>query len=94
MLTKCANPACFATFRYFHEGKLFAIEMKAGSLKPTLPNDPEYAARSHFPRYYWLCSSCCCGMTIQADGDRAIAVVSTRKVPAYFPMKDANQIAG
>lgn len=31
MLAKCANPACSATFHYFHEGKLFPVELRSDS---------------------------------------------------------------
>ena len=33
MLSKCANPACLNTFRYFHEGKLYLIESKQRTLE-------------------------------------------------------------
>jgi hypothetical protein len=33
MLAKCANPACSATFRYFHEGRLFVFEPKRDAPK-------------------------------------------------------------
>jgi len=49
MVSKCANPNCFATFHYLHEGKLFVVdEHAAGPLR----------AASHPPRCFWLCSQC------------------------------------
>ncbi len=81
MLAKCANPACSATFRYLHEGKLFAIESKAESIRRGPPVDPEYIGKSSSPRYFWLCSSCCCAMTVQPDGDHGISLVVMKKVP-------------
>ncbi|MFZ0864358.1 MAG: hypothetical protein ABR881_17380 [Candidatus Sulfotelmatobacter sp.] len=78
MLAKCANPDCSATFRYLHEGKLFAIESKADSLHWGPPADPEYRGKSHSPLYFWLCSSCCYAMTVQSDGDHGISVVRKR----------------
>lgn len=30
MVSKCANPECVATFRYFHVGKLFRMETSTG----------------------------------------------------------------
>jgi hypothetical protein len=75
MLAKCANPACSATFRYLHEGKLFAIESKADALTRGPPADPEYMGKSSLPQYSWLCSSCCRAMTVQPDGDHGINVV-------------------
>jgi hypothetical protein len=81
MLAKCANPACSATFRYLHEGKLFAIESKADSLKRGPPADPEYIGKSSSPQYFWLCSSCCRAMTVQPDGDHGISLVRNEKAP-------------
>lgn len=68
VLSKCANPACSNTFRYFREGKLYLIEAKAQSTKsPVL-------------EYFWLCSSCCLEMTIQIDDDHAVAVFYKRTI--------------
>ena len=33
MLSKCANPACSTTFRYFREGRLFLIDSETESSK-------------------------------------------------------------
>ena len=54
MLAKCANPAHSATFRYFHEGKLFAIESQADLLKRGPPADPGDTGRSHILEHFWL----------------------------------------
>lgn len=62
VLSKCANPACFNTFRYFREGKLYVIDAKAQSSK------------SRALEYFWLCSSCCQDMTIEIDDDHAVTV--------------------
>ena len=47
MLSKCVNPTCSNTFRYFREGKLYVTEPKARS------------GRSRVLEYFWLCSTCC-----------------------------------
>ncbi len=94
MLAKCANPACSATFRYLHEGKLFAIESKADSLQRGPPADPEYRGKSHSPLYFWLCSSCCRAMTVQSDGDHGISVVRRRgMLPSISATKDSTLMA-
>ena len=94
MLAKCASPACSATFRYFHEGRLFAIELKADSLKRGPPPDPEYTGKSHSPQYFWLCSSCCSAMTVESDGDHGISVVRTRgMLPSISVMENSRLIA-
>ena len=80
MLAKCANPACSARFRYLHEGKLFAIESKADSLRRGPPSDPEYLGKSNSPQYFWLCSSCCGVMTVQPDRDHGISLVRKQEL--------------
>jgi hypothetical protein len=55
MLSKCANPACSANFRYLHEGRLFHVEI--GLAAP----GPENVAR--FERF-WLCEECSKSMTV------------------------------
>jgi hypothetical protein len=49
VLSKCANPTCFARFRYLHEGRIFNIEIKFQS-----------SERHAQPRieHFWLCESC------------------------------------
>ena len=78
MLAKCANQACFATFHYFHEGKLFAVESEIHSPRRGPPADSEYTGSLHGPHYFWLCSSCCSAMTVQSDGDHGISVMCKR----------------
>jgi len=65
MLSKCANPACSATFQYLHQGKIFhlcpspAVEMAA-------------AAEGLFlVERFWLCDDCAKEMTVIWDGARA-----------------------
>lgn len=94
MLAKCANPACSARFRYFHEGRLFVFEAKPDAPMRGPPADPDSVGRSHSPRYFWLCSSCCSAMTVQPDGDHGVTVVpkqgARRKV---FVMADRTPVA-
>lgn len=47
MLSKCANPACTASFRYLHEGKVFRLEREHSD-----------DAQSHSFEYFWLCALC------------------------------------
>ena len=81
MLAKCANPACSARFRYFHEGRLSAFEPKPDAPMRGPPADPDYVGRSNSPQYFWLCSSCCSAMTVQPDGDHGVTVVRKQGVP-------------
>ena len=51
MLSKCANPACQAPFRYLHEGRLFNVFEAV----PGAGQRPAYASRMEL---YWLCNHC------------------------------------
>jgi hypothetical protein len=62
MLSKCANPKCSNTFRYFRDGKLYVSEPKA------------QAGNHRVLECFWLCSTCCLDMTIQIDDDHAVTV--------------------
>lgn len=57
MLSKCANPACFARFHYLHEGKIFKIE------RGTVSSDG-IASPSRRIEYFWLCESCAQSLTV------------------------------
>jgi hypothetical protein len=51
MVSKCANPACGAPFRYLHEGRLFNIF----DAVPGAARTPNHASRTEL---YWLCNQC------------------------------------
>jgi hypothetical protein len=76
MLSKCANPACHASFRRLTEGKLFQVE----TCYPGLPEaaDGKRNAQRH-TEYYWLCSDCCRNLTLVSSGGRVI----TTPLPQY-----------
>jgi hypothetical protein len=61
MLSKCANPVCSASFRYFHEGKLFRIET-SGAAESV--QSPKPAGRVEF---FWLCDRCAPEMILEYD---------------------------
>jgi len=93
MLAKCANPACSATFHYFHEGKLFAIELRSESPRTGPPTDLEYTGSPHCLQYFWLCSLCCCAMTVRCDGDHGVMLVRKQGMPPNVSvMKDRTQM--
>jgi hypothetical protein len=77
MLSKCANPACSATFRYLGEGKLYLIDSK-DLARHRAPAGSKYAGKSC--TYLWLCSSCCQHMTIQIDSDLEVQVARKRGI--------------
>lgn len=51
MLSKCANPACSAQFRYLRQGRIFNLEIK------TLSSDGSGEAHCKV-EHYWLCDRC------------------------------------
>ena len=65
MVSKCANPECVATFRYFHLGKLFRLEIDSG-LDRRRSMGTEEATKKPLRRieFYWLCEDCAQKMTI------------------------------
>lgn len=63
MLSKCANPACFARFRYLHEGRIFNIEVKGGSVSRPLQPKIEH---------FWLCEECAQVMKVVWEDGAAI----------------------
>ena len=64
MLSKCANPACFARFRYLHEGRIFNVEIKQES--------PGHHAQPKI-EHFWLCE-CCSRMLKVVWEDGAVSV--------------------
>lgn len=79
MLSKCANPLCFARFRYLHEGRIFNIELKTDSSNYSLQPRIEH---------FWLCESCAQVLKVVCeDGDvttrpRYLALPADRRKPA------------
>jgi len=63
MVGKCANPACEATFRYLHEGKLLVIEAQLQTPNPAFPDQRK-------PDYVWLCEDCSRTITVAYTGGR------------------------
>lgn len=77
MLTKCANPKCFASFRYLHDGKVFMIQGEgAAAISGLRPEQPNAGCVATSSEYYWLCSTCSQTMTIVLDRHKTVRVVS------------------
>jgi len=74
MVSKCANPECKASFRYFHTGKLFRLENSAAHFHTSTShadpdqtdNDDEMRMNAHVPRleFFWLCDDCSVKLTL------------------------------
>lgn len=69
MLSKCANPACAASFRFLHEGKLFVLECGTVRPQPIGPGESWAGSENRHREVFWLCSSCSRHLTLHnADG--------------------------
>lgn len=72
MLSKCANPPCTASFRYFHQGRLFRMEVEAP--------EPDEAVLTHAGKamrraeFFWLCDQCATRMTLEHSSDGSVVV--------------------
>jgi len=81
MLSKCANPACSASFRYLHNGKLFRVERPAErTARSNLDFDDQRTVRKPASRieFFWLCDECSAVMTLAFD-DGAVKTVPRAK---------------
>ncbi len=74
MIGRCTNPQCRATFRYFHEGRVFAIDVPTARAEQW--NGIAPIARPPCVQYFWLCSDCLPYMTLEHD--RASGRISIR----------------
>jgi hypothetical protein len=75
MVSKCANPDCSATFRYFHTGKLFQMECIAGlDRRRGMGQDPAYGKPLRRLEFYWLCEECAQRMTLTFDKENGVEV--------------------
>src|ERR1700756_1627302 len=63
MLSKCANPSCKASFRYFHQGKLFRMEMETSEPDEAVLTRKGKAVRH--AEFFWLCDRCAGRMTLE-----------------------------
>lgn len=65
MLSKCANPACSADFRYLHQGMLFLRESCSPEDRPASVSNKKNASIE----YYWLCDQCARNFTLAVQGN-------------------------
>lgn len=67
MVSRCANPACAAPFRYLHEGKLFQIERplnRNAANHNEFPDDATGRKPASQVELFWLCKNCSLTMTL------------------------------
>ena len=61
MVSKCANPACSATFRYLHDGRLFHVAIESAASERAASYETATLER------FWLCGECSRKMTVVSD---------------------------
>lgn len=73
MVSKCANPECAAPFRYFHQGKLFRLEVE---VMPDAAHEAgsDYGERKRVRRveFFWLCERCTERMDLISAGGAGV----------------------
>ena len=75
MVSKCANPACRATFLNLRSGKVYVIRRHATSYTGMRSARLDFSEVLDQVHYAWLCASCCRTMTIQTNSGGEILVV-------------------
>jgi hypothetical protein len=88
MLSKCANPECFETFRFLHQGRLFRLD-------PT-PAVASAATSLGFLLYerFWLCDLCAQSMTVAWNGKHANVVPISSAVHLRPLLSDLPRMKG
>jgi hypothetical protein len=82
MVSKCANPACTASFRYLRQGRLFLVESAPGLAAEAL--DVELGRQSRRLEYFWLCHACCRSLNIvMENGSVKLVEKSGRARPRW-----------
>ena len=64
MVSKCANPACLARFRYLHEGQIFNIERSVDARE----------SGQHCIELYWLCMECSRALKLVSDDNSGVVI--------------------
>jgi hypothetical protein len=63
VLSKCLNPICCEPFRYFHDGRLFNLEV---------PNPSPAPAPKRRLERFWLCNRCSTHLTVVVKDGRVL----------------------
>ncbi len=61
MLSRCANPACSAPFRYLHEGRIFNFD---SGLSVEAVHSGRGDLNERHIEHYWLCARCAETLTV------------------------------
>jgi hypothetical protein len=79
VLAKCLNPACWAPFRYLHEGRVFNIELSSDG-------DDRNPVRKI--EHFWLCAECATALKVVVENGG----VTTRPLESSPAQNVAEQV--
>jgi hypothetical protein len=82
MVSKCANPDCTASFRYFHIGKLFRLDSPPAHTHKTASGEDEMLKRVPRLEFFWLCDECAGKMTLTFEKGMGVSVQPKHKYAA------------
>jgi hypothetical protein len=89
MLSKCANSACSAKFRYLGEGKVFVVGHRSSTYTRQCDAGSEFEQIRREFRCFWLCSECSQLLTLQASGEGGVRLAPSNNVlQAKAPSED------
>jgi len=80
MLSKCANSACSAKFRYLGEGKVFVVGHRSSTDTRQCDAGSEFEQIRREFRWFWLCSDCSQLLTLQASGEGGVRLAPSNNV--------------
>jgi hypothetical protein len=75
MITKCANPDCFAPFHYMREGRLFQVDRDAAGHLVAGPFLMSGSGLPHRLEHFWLCGNCAQRLTLALDATGSMVTV-------------------
>jgi hypothetical protein len=81
MLSRCANPQCFARFLQLGTGRLFLIEAEssAEAKDPNRPRSFDSPAKLRHVERYWLCDECAKVWTLVQNDQKGISLLPLRR---------------
>jgi hypothetical protein len=97
VLQKCANPTCYAQFRYLHQGKLFEVEIQYRNGPSDDAPDKLGNGKGHV-EWCWLCDQCTARVSLRFDSGQGLVIVrplavSEEIVPTAFLQSSGRNVA-
>ena len=97
MLQKCANPMCYAQFRYQHQGKLFEVEIQYRN-GPSDDAPGKFGNGKGHVEWCWLCDQCAARVSLRFDPGQGLVMVrplalSEEVAPTAFLQSSGRNVA-